>query len=165
MEIPFIPSRVILQDFTGVPAVVLAALRNAMVDLGGDQKVNPLVPVSLVIDHSVQVDVYHPCHRATWRLNTSRGTLRVSQMGTGKLITSAPSHRTWHRSPVNLEWIAKCAGYSEEGGERTYFPDSLVGTTPYHHDNTGVWMGGNIEAEAVMLGQPIYMLAPDVVGR
>ena len=176
MEIPFIPSRVILQDFTGVPAVVdIAALRNAMVDLGGDpKKVNPLVPVNLVIDHSVQVDVsgrFADAHQRNMEIEYHRNGERYEFLKWGQenfdnFGAVPPGRGIVHQ--VNLEWIAKCAGYSDEGGERTYFPDSLVGTDSHTTMINGLgvlgWGVGGIEAEAVMLGQPIYMLAPDVVG-
>jgi aconitate hydratase len=176
MEIPFIPSRVILQDFTGVPAVVdIAALRNAMVDLGGDpRKVNPLVPVNLVIDHSVQVDVsgrFADAHTKNMEIEYHRNGERYEFLKWGQenfdnFGAVPPGRGIVHQ--VNLEWIAKCAGYTEEGNERTYFPDSLVGTDSHTTMINGLgvlgWGVGGIEAEAVMLGQPIYMLAPDVVG-
>ena len=175
-EIPFIPSRVILQDFTGVPAVVdVAALRNAMVDLGGDpKKVNPLVPVDLVIDHSVQVDVSGRHEDALTRnmeieyqRNGERYEfLKWGQKNFNNFGAVPPGRGIVHQ--VNLEYIAKAAGYSEENGVRTYFPDSLVGTDSHTTMINGLgvlgWGVGGIEAEAVMLGQPIYMLAPDVVG-
>ncbi len=175
-EIPFIPSRVILQDFTGVPAVVdIAALRNAMVDLGGDpKKVNPLVPVDLVIDHSVQVDVsgrFADARQRNMEIEYHRNGERYEFLKWGQenfdnFGAVPPGRGIVHQ--VNLEWIAKCAGYSDENGERTYFPDSLVGTDSHTTMINGLgvlgWGVGGIEAEAVMLGQPIYMLAPDVVG-
>ncbi|MBM75951.1 MAG: aconitate hydratase AcnA [Proteobacteria bacterium] len=175
-EIPFIPSRVILQDFTGVPAVVdVAALRNAMVDLGGDpQKVNPLVPVDLVIDHSVQVDVSGRHTDALQRnmeieyyRNSERYEfLKWGQENLANFNAVPPGRGIVHQ--VNLEFIAKVAGQKTVNEDVQFFPDSLVGTDSHTTmiNGAGVlgWGVGGIEAEAVMLGQPIYMLAPDVVG-
>ncbi|MEC7983844.1 MAG: aconitate hydratase AcnA [Myxococcota bacterium] len=175
-EIPFIPSRVILQDFTGVPAVVdVAALRDAMVDLGGDpQKVNPLVPVDLVIDHSVQVD-YSGRHadalqknmEIEYQRNNERYEfLKWGQVNFNNFSAVPPGRGIVHQ--VNLEYIAKVAGYASTEKGTVYFPDSLVGTDSHTTMINGIgvlgWGVGGIEAEAVMLGQPIYMLAPDVIG-
>ena len=176
MEIPFQPARVILQDFTGVPAVVdIAALRNAMVELGGDPtKVNPLVPVDLVIDHSVQVDFSgrDPNARAKnmeieYERNMERYEfLKWGQKNFDNFQAVPPGRGIVHQ--VNLEWIASCAASKVIDGELTYFPDSLVGTDSHTTMINGLgvlgWGVGGIEAEAVMLGQPIYMLLPDVVG-
>ena len=175
-EIPFIPGRVILQDFTGVPAVVdVAALRNAMVDLGGNpQKVNPLVPVDLVIDHSVQVDVSGRHSDALQRnmeieyyRNQERYEfLKWGQKNFDNFGAVPPGRGIVHQ--VNLEYLAKVASFKDVDGDLVYYPDSLVGTDSHTTmiNGTGVlgWGVGGIEAEAVMLGQPIYMLAPDVVG-
>jgi aconitate hydratase len=171
-EIPFRPSRVILQDFTGVPAVVdLAALRDAMVEMGGDpEKVNPQVPVDLVIDHSVQVDVSGSNTQALelnldieYHRNMERYTfLKWGQQSLKNFRAVPPSRGIVHQ--VNLEWIATVA--REENG--IWLPDSLVGTDSHTTMINGLgvlgWGVGGIEAEAVMLGQPIYMLSPDVVG-
>ncbi|MBJ24168.1 MAG: aconitate hydratase AcnA [Euryarchaeota archaeon] len=171
-EIPFRPSRVILQDFTGVPAVVdLAALRDAMVEMGGDpEKVNPQVPVDLVIDHSVQVDVSGSNENALslnldieYHRNMERYTfLKWGQQSLKNFRAVPPSRGIVHQ--VNLEWIATVA--REENG--VWLPDSLVGTDSHTTMINGLgvlgWGVGGIEAEAVMLGQPIYMLSPDVIG-
>ena len=175
-EIPFIPGRVILQDFTGVPAVVdVAALRNAMVDLGGDpQKVNPLVPVDLVIDHSVQVDVsgrHKDALEQNMKIEYQRNQeryefLKWGQQNLNNFSAVPPGRGIVHQ--VNLEYLAKVASFKEIDGKRTYFPDSLVGTDSHTTMINGIgalgWGVGGIEAEAVMLGQPIYMLSPDVIG-
>ncbi len=171
-EIPFIPSRVILQDFTGVPAVVdLAALRDAMVEMGGDPtKVNPQVPVDLVIDHSVQVDVSGSNVSALdlnldieYHRNMERYRfLKWGQESLEDFRVVPPSRGIVHQ--VNLEWIATVV--RQENG--VWLPDTLVGTDSHTTMINGLgvlgWGVGGIEAEAVMLGQPIYMLAPDVVG-
>jgi aconitate hydratase len=176
LEIPFIPGRVILQDFTGVPAVVdVAALRNAMVELNGDpQKVNPAVPVDLVIDHSVQVDYsgrFADARQRNMDIEYERNNeryefLKWGQQNLDRFTAVPPGRGIVHQ--VNLEWIAKVASISDDNGEETYFPDSLVGTDSHTTMINGLgvlgWGVGGIEAEAVMLGQPIYMLAPDVVG-
>jgi aconitate hydratase len=175
-EIPFQPSRVILQDFTGVPAVVdVAALRNAMSDLGGDpSKVNPQVPVDLVIDHSVQVDVsgrFADARERNLEIEYQRNGeryefLKWGQHNFANFRAVPPGRGIVHQ--VNLEWIATVAGHRDIEGEDTWFPDSLVGTDSHTTMINGLgvlgWGVGGIEAEAVMLGQPIYMLAPDVVG-
>ena len=171
-EIPFRPSRVILQDFTGVPAVVdLAALRDAMVEMGGDpERVNPQVPVDLVIDHSVQVDVSGSDPSALdlnldieYHRNAERYTfLKWGQQSLSDFRAVPPSRGIVHQ--VNLEYLATVA--REEDG--VWLADTLVGTDSHTTMVNGLgvlgWGVGGIEAEAVMLGQPIYMLAPDVVG-
>jgi len=175
-EIPFIPGRVILQDFTGVPAVVdVAALRNAMVDLGGEPtKVNPLVPVNLVIDHSVQVDYsgrYADALEKNMEIEYQRNGERYAFLKWGQVNFDnfgavPPGRGIVHQ--VNLEYIATVAAHRPIDGHETYYPDSLVGTDSHTTMINGLgvlgWGVGGIEAEAVMLGQPIYMLAPDVVG-
>ncbi|MCB9693759.1 MAG: aconitate hydratase AcnA [Alphaproteobacteria bacterium] len=175
-EIPFIPSRVILQDFTGVPAVVdVAALRNAMVDLGGDpKKVNPLVPVDLVIDHSVQVDFSGRDPEALqknmeieYERNGERyAFLKWGQQNFDNFRAVPPGRGIVHQ--VNLEYLAGVANHRPVDGGEAYFPDSVVGTDSHTTMINGLgvlgWGVGGIEAEAVMLGQPVYMLAPDVVG-
>ena len=171
-EIPFSPSRVILQDFTGVPAVVdIAALRDAMVELGGDpEKVNPQVPVDLVIDHSVQVDVSGLFSDARernleieYRRNMERYEfLKLGQQSLDNFRAVPPGRGIVHQ--VNLEWIASVA--RDENG--VWLPDTLVGTDSHTTMINGLgvlgWGVGGIEAEAVMLGQPIYMLLPEVCG-
>jgi aconitate hydratase len=171
-EIPFMPSRVILQDFTGVPAVVdIAALRDAMVALGGNpQKVNPQVPVDLVIDHSVQVDVsglFPDARERNLEIEYERNMeryqfLKWGQQSLDNFRAVPPGRGIVHQ--VNLEWIASVA--REEDG--VWMPDSLVGTDSHTTMINGLgvlgWGVGGIEAEAVMLGQPIYMLLPEVVG-
>jgi aconitate hydratase len=175
-EIPFLPGRVILQDFTGVPAVVdIAALRNAMVELGGDPtKVNPQVPVDLVIDHSVQVDVsgrHSDALERNMAIEYERNNERYEFLKWGQLNFDnfgavPPGRGIVHQ--VNLEYLASVAASKDVGAEKHFFPDSLVGTDSHTTmiNGTGVlgWGVGGIEAEAVMLGQPIYMLSPDVVG-
>jgi aconitate hydratase len=171
-EIPFTPSRVLLQDFTGVPAVVdIAALRDAMVALGGDpKKVNPQVPVDLVIDHSVQVDysgIFADAKERNLEIEYERNMerykfLKWGQKSLERFRAIPPGRGIVHQ--VNLEWIADVA--REEDG--CWLADTLVGTDSHTTMINGLgvlgWGVGGIEAEAVMLGQPIYMLAPDVVG-
>ena len=171
-EIPFRPSRVILQDFTGVPAVVdLAALRDAMVDMGGDpEKVNPQVPVDLVIDHSVQVDVSGSNADALqlnldieYHRNMERYKfLKWGQQSLNNFQAVPPSRGIVHQ--VNLEFLASVARQEDN----VWLADTLVGTDSHTTMVNGLgvlgWGVGGIEAEAVMLGQPIYMLSPDVVG-
>ncbi|MDP6905850.1 MAG: aconitate hydratase AcnA [Candidatus Thalassarchaeaceae archaeon] len=171
-EVPFMPSRVILQDFTGVPAVVdIAALRDAMVALGGDpKKVNPQVPVDLVIDHSVQVDVsglFPEAREKNLEIEYKRNMeryqfLKWGQQSLDNFRAVPPGRGIVHQ--VNLEWIASVAR-AEDG---MWMPDTLVGTDSHTTMINGLgvlgWGVGGIEAEAVMLGQPIYMLLPEVVG-
>ena len=175
VEIPFKPARVVLQDFTGVPAVVdLAAMRSAMQRLGGDpKKINPLVPADLVIDHSVQVD-YFASDRAldlNIELEFSRNReryefLRWGQEAFDNFRVVPPGTGIVHQ--VNLEYLAKCVFLREDHAGPVAIPDSLVGTDSHTTmiDGLGVvgWGVGGIEAEGVMLGQPIYMLTPEVVG-
>ena len=171
-EIPFSPSRVILQDFTGVPAVVdIAALRDAMVELGGDpEKVNPQVPVDLVIDHSVQVDVsglFPDARERNLEIEYQRNMeryefLKWGQQSLDNFRAVPPGRGIVHQ--VNLEWIASVA--RDENG--VWLPDTIVGTDSHTTMINGLgvlgWGVGGIEAEAVMLGQPIYMLLPEVCG-
>jgi len=170
-EIPFTPGRVVLQDFTGVPAVVdLAAMRDAMNDLGGDpQKVNPLVPCDLVIDHSVQVDAFNSGTALTinsqkeFERNKERYEfLKWGQSAFNNFRVVPPATGIVHQ--VNLEYLGKVV-WDHEG---VLYPDSLVGTDSHTTMINGLgivgWGVGGIEAEAVMLGQPIYMLLPEVVG-
>ncbi len=171
VEIPFNPGRVVLQDFTGVPAVVdLAALRAAMVRMGGDpKKINPLVPCDLVIDHSVQVDAFGNTLALEQNLeieferNRERYQfLRWGQQAFDNFRVVPPATGIVHQ--VNLEYLAK--GVLKKGD--IVYPDSLVGTDSHTTMINGLgvlgWGVGGIEAEAVMLGQPIYMLIPEVVG-
>lgn len=171
-EIPFSPSRVILQDFTGVPAVVdIAALRDAMVNLGGNpEKVNPQVPVDLVVDHSVQVDfsgLFPDARERNLEMEYHRNMerykfLKWGQQSLDSFRAVPPGRGIVHQ--INLEWIASVARM--EGGR--WIPDTLVGTDSHTTMINGLgvlgWGVGGIEAEAVMLGQPIYMLLPEVVG-
>jgi aconitate hydratase len=177
VEIPFKPARVILQDFTGVPSVVdLAALRSAMARLGGDpQKVNPHVPVDLVIDHSVQIDrfgsifaLFYNAEREFERNWERYEFLKWGREAFDNFRVVPPATGIVHQ--VNLEYLAKGVQLQPENGDgqMVAYPDSLVGTDSHTTmiDGLGVvgWGVGGIEAEAVMLGQPIYMLMPEVVG-
>ena len=174
-EIPFKPARVILQDFTGVPSVVdLAAMRSAMARLGGDpQKINPVVPANLVIDHSVQVDVFGQSialqRNAEIEFERNRERyefLRWGQQAFDNFSVVPPASGIVHQ--VNLEYIAKGVQTRPEADGLVAYPDSLVGTDSHTTMINGLgivgWGVGGIEAEAVMLGQPIYMLTPAVVG-
>ena len=174
VEIPFIPSRVVLQDFTGVPAIVdLAAMRSAIVDMTGDvtsaSKVNPLVRCDLVIDHSVQVDAFNSPAALTinsnkeFERNQERYEfLKWGQSAFDNFQVVPPATGIIHQ--VNLEYLAKVTW---DNGSQLY-PDSLVGTDSHTTMINGLgvlgWGVGGIEAEACMLGQPIYMLVPEVVG-
>ncbi len=174
-EIAFTPSRVLLQDFTGVPAVVdLAAMRDAMKRLGGDAKlINPLQPAELVIDHSVQVDEFGSANAfdvnalLEFQRNKERyAFLRWGQTGFRNLAIVPPDTGIVHQ--VNLEYLARVVFVHEEGGKRTAYPDTLVGTDSHTTMINGLgvlgWGVGGIEAEAAMLGQPVSMLIPLVVG-
>lgn len=171
VEIPFRPARVLLQDFTGVPAVVdLAAMRNAIVDLGGKpEQINPLCPVDLVIDHSVQVDVartkdaYVQNEKIEMERNKERFEfLKWGQSAFKGLKIVPPGSGIVHQ--VNMEYLARVV-FSDEG---MLYPDSVVGTDSHTTMINGLgvvgWGVGGIEAEAVMLGQPISMVLPEVVG-
>ncbi len=173
--IPFKPSRVVMQDFTGVPAVVdLAAMRSAVARLGGDPKVvNPLVPVDLVIDHSVQVDFFatpDAAQRNTeieYQRNKERYEfLKWGQGAFDNFRVVPPSTGIIHQ--VNLEHLSDCVPAREIDGELQAFADTLVGTDSHTVMINGLgvlgWGVGGIEAEASMLGQPLDMLLPDVVG-
>ena len=175
VEIPFKPARVVLQDFTGVPSVVdLAALRSAMHRLGGDpKKVNPLVPVDLVVDHSVQVDRFgsrfallYNAEREFERNLERYEFLKWGQEAFDNFRVVPPATGIVHQ--VNLEFLAKCVMRTPYNGSPIAYPDSLVGTDSHTTMINGLgvlgWGVGGIEAEAVMLGQPIYMLLPEVVG-
>ncbi len=174
-EIAFTPARVLLQDFTGVPAVVdLAAMRDGMVRLGGDpSRVNPLQPVELVIDHSVQVDYYgRPgAFRLNAELEFERNKeryifLRWGQNAFGNFRVVPPDTGIVHQ--VNLEYLARVVFSRTEDGRQIAYPDTLVGTDSHTTMVNGLgvlgWGVGGIEAEAAMLGQPISMLIPDVLG-
>ncbi|HIQ04272.1 MAG TPA: aconitate hydratase AcnA, partial [Anaerolineae bacterium] len=174
-EMPFKPARVVLQDFTGVPSVVdLAALRSAMRRLGGDPgRINPLIPVDLVIDHSVQVDYFgatyaflHNAQREFERNRERYAFLRWGQTAFENFRVVPPDTGIIHQ--VNLEYLAHVVQSRIQDGEMVVFPDSLVGTDSHTTMINGLgvlgWGVGGIEAEAVMLGQPIYMLTPEVVG-
>jgi len=174
-EIAFMPARVLLQDFTGVPAVVdLAAMRDGVVRLGGDPgRVNPMQPVELVIDHSVQVD--HFSERNALELNAQlefarnkeRYTfLRWGQTAFKNFRVVPPDTGIVHQ--INIEYLARVVFSEQQDGEWSAYPDTLVGTDSHTTMVNGLgvvgWGVGGIEAEAAMLGQPISMLIPDVVG-
>ncbi len=174
-EIAFTPARVILQDFTGVPCVVdLAAMREAIQRLGGDpQRVNPLAPAELVIDHSVQVDEYGS--RGALAANTAiefkrnierYAFLRWGQTAFHSFRVVPPSTGIVHQ--VNLEYLARVVFDKEAGGKHVAYPDTLVGTDSHTTIVNGLgvlgWGVGGIEAEAAMLGQPVTMLIPQVIG-
>ncbi len=174
-EIAFMCARVLLQDFTGVPAVVdLAALRSAMSRLGGDpKKINPLIPVDLVIDHSVQVDhfgslysLFYNAEREFERNRERYEFLRWGKEALEDFRAVPPSTGIVHQ--VNLEYLANVVFTKEIDGELVAYPDTLVGTDSHTTMINGLgvigWGVGGIEAEAAMLGQPIYMLTPKVVG-
>ena len=174
-EIPYNPARVILQDFTGVPCVVdLAAMRSVVDKKGGDPSlVNPIVPVDLVIDHSVQVDhfasgdAYSKNVEVEYRRNGERYTfLKWAQNSFDNFRVVPPGTGIVHQ--VNLECLASVVVSKETDGETLAYPDTLVGTDSHTTMINGLsvmgWGVGGIEAEACMLGQPLYMLIPDVVG-
>lgn len=174
-EVQLRPARVLMQDFTGVPAVCdLAAMRDAMVALGKPaSSINPLRPVDLVIDHSVQVDVagkptaFAQNVTLEYERNQERYRfLRWGQNAFTNMRVVPPGTGICHQ--VNLEYLARCVWTSEENGERVAYPDSLVGTDSHTTMINGLgvmgWGVGGIEAEAVMLGQPMAMLIPDVIG-
>ncbi|MGN6730053.1 MAG: aconitate hydratase AcnA [Rhodanobacteraceae bacterium] len=174
-EISFLPARVVLQDFTGVPCVVdLAAMRDAMVALGGDpKKINPLSPAELVIDHSVQVDVYGEADaldenaRIEFERNRERyAFLRWGQKAFDDFRVVPPSTGIVHQ--VNLEYLSRVVMTREADGKNWAFPDTLFGTDSHTTMVNGLgvlgWGVGGIEAEAAMLGQPSSMLIPQVVG-
>ena len=175
VEIPFKPARVLAQDFTGVPLLVdLAAMRSAVEELGGDpQIIEPLVPVDLVIDHSVQVDAYGTANAL--QINTQREFernkeryefLKWGQQAFDKFRVIPPSIGIVHQ--VNLEYLAKLVVPDTINGETIAYPDTLVGTDSHTTMINGLgivgWGVGGIEAEAAMLGQPVYILTPEVLG-
>ena len=174
-EIAYRPARVLMQDFTGVPAVVdLAAMRDAMVHLGGDpEKINPLSPVDLVIDHSVMVDNFGSdsafgdnVQREFERNGERYAFLRWGQQAFDNFRVVPPGTGICHQ--VNLEYLAQTVWTKEENGETVAYPDTLVGTDSHTTMINGLAVlgcgVGGIEAEAAMLGQPISMLIPEVVG-
>ena len=174
-EIAYRPARVLMQDFTGVPAVVdLAAMREAVKRLGGDtRKVNPLSPVDLVIDHSVTVDHFgdDDAFEENVRLEMSRNHerytfLRWGQQAFSQFRVVPPGTGICHQ--VNLEYLGKAVWSEQQGDQWVAYPDTLVGTDSHTTMINGLgvlgWGVGGIEAEAAMLGQPVSMLIPDVVG-
>jgi len=174
-EVPFLPARVILQDFTGVPAVVdLAAMRSTLERLGGDpERINPAVPVDLVIDHSVQVDVFGTplALSRNAEIEFERNRERYEFLRWGKTAFNGfrvvpPATGIVHQ--VNLEFLATVVMKGEKNGETFLFPDSLVGTDSHTTMINGLgvcgWGVGGIEAEAGMLGQPSYLIMPEVIG-
>ncbi|PTL23369.1 aconitate hydratase AcnA [Shouchella clausii] len=175
IDVPFKPSRVILQDFTGVPAVVdLAALRKAMADLGGNpDQINPEIPVDLVIDHSVQVDKFGTDDSLLYNMNLEfeRNAERYQFLNWAKKAFdnyNAVPPATGIVHQVNLEYIANVVHAVEQDGETVAFPDTLVGTDSHTTMINGLgvlgWGVGGIEAEAGMLGQPSYFPVPEVIG-
>ncbi|WP_274363006.1 aconitate hydratase AcnA [Paenibacillus thermotolerans] len=174
-EIPFIPARIVLQDFTGVPVVVdLAAMRDTVKKKGGDPKrINPLVPVDLVIDHSVMVDAFGSPNaleyntKVEFERNEERYRfLRWAQTAFDNFRAVPPGTGIVHQ--VNLEYLASVAATKAVDGETEVFPDSLVGTDSHTTMINGLgvvgWGVGGIEAEAGMLGQPLYFVTPEVIG-
>src|ERR1700676_568565 len=174
-EIAFTPARVIMQDFTGVPCIVdLAAMREAIVRLGGDpQRVNPLAPAELVIDHSVQVDEYGTAdslkhnNEIEFSRNGERYMfLRWGQTAFSNFKVVPPNTGIVHQ--VNIERLARVIFSGSTGNRQLAYPDTLVGTDSHTTMANGLgvlgWGVGGIEAEAAMLGQPIAMLIPDVIG-
>lgn len=175
VEIPFMPARVVLQDFTGVPCVVdLAAMRDGMKALGGDPKrINPLIPVDLVVDHSVQVDLFGSADALSrnvqieFERNQERYEfLRWGQQAFDNFRVVPPNTGIIHQ--VNLEYLAQGVFIRDDQQGRVALPDTLVGTDSHTTMINGLgvlgWGVGGIEAEAGMLGQPLYMLLPEVVG-
>jgi aconitate hydratase len=174
-EISFRPARVLLQDFTGVPAIVdLAAMRVAMVALGGDAAaINPQIPAELVIDHSVQVDefgsrmaIFRNTEREFERNRERYAFLRWGQTAFDNFSVVPPNTGIVHQ--VNLEYLARVVEVREQGGRAFAFPDTLIGTDSHTTMVNGLgvlgWGVGGIEAEAVLLGEPVSMLVPQVVG-
>jgi aconitate hydratase len=174
-ELPFLPARVLMQDYTGVPAVVdIAAMRSAMARLGGNPaRVNPLLPADLVIDHSVQVDLfgtnlaYAGNVEKEYERNLERyQLLRWAQQAFNGMSVVPPGTGICHQ--VNLEFLSKVVQSREIDGEMVAFPDTLVGTDSHTTMVNGLgvlgWGVGGIEAEGAMLGQALYMLVPEVVG-
>lgn len=174
-EIAYRPARVLMQDFTGVPAVVdLGAMRDAIKKMGGNPElINPLSPVDLVIDHSIQVDAYatHNAMNINAHMEMERNSERYSFLRWGQKAFAnfrvvPPDTGICHQ--VNLEYLAKTIWHDEKNGRMVAYPDTLVGTDSHTTMINGLgvlgWGVGGIEAEAAMLGQPISMLIPEVVG-
>ena len=174
-EIAYRPARVLMQDFTGVPAVVdLAAMRDAIVNLGGDpDQINPLSPVDLVIDHSVMVDAFGSANAFSENVNKEfqrnferYAFLRWGQNAFDNFRVVPPGTGICHQ--VNLEYLAQVVWTKDDNGETVAYPDTLVGTDSHTTMINGLsvlgWGVGGIEAEAAMLGQPISMVLPEVVG-
>ena len=174
-EIAFMPARVVLQDFTGVPSVVdLAAMRDAVVKLGGNaEQINPFIPSELVVDHSVQVDVYgrEDALDLNKKIEFKRNNERYEFLHWGRqafenFVVVPPATGIVHQ--VNLEYLARVVMASEQNGELTAYPDTVFGTDSHTTMINGIgvlgWGVGGIEAEAAMLGQPSSMLIPQVVG-
>ena len=174
-EFPFMPSRVLMQDFTGIPAIVdLAAMRSAIAREGGNPaKINPLIPTDLVIDHSVQVDYFG--NKQAFQLNVEKEFQRNSERYTflrwaqntfDNFNVVPPGTGIVHQ--VNLEYLSSVITFREAEGSPLAFPDTLVGTDSHTTMVNGLgvlgWGVGGIEAEAAMLGQPLYMEIPDVIG-
>ncbi|MBU0680432.1 MAG: aconitate hydratase AcnA [Proteobacteria bacterium] len=175
VEIPLHPARVLMQDFTGVPAVVdLAAMRDALQTLGGDpQKINPVIPVDLIVDHSVQVDHYgsaqalsHNVEKEYQRNAERYAFLKWAQKSFDNFNVVPPNSGICHQ--VNLEYLAQVVMAAGAQGKRLLYPDTLVGTDSHTTMVNGIgvmgWGVGGIEAEAVMLGQPYFMAIPEVIG-
>lgn len=175
VEIPFHPARVLMQDFTGVPAVVdLAAMRDALQVRGGDpQKINPLIPVELIIDHSVQIDHYGSVESLKknvakeYERNTERyAFLKWAQKNFSNFSVVPPNSGICHQ--INLEYLGRVVIEAEQGKNTFLYPDTLVGTDSHTTMINGIgvlgWGVGGIEAEAVMLGQPYFMSIPEVIG-
>src|SRR5919109_5615278 len=175
VEIPFQPARVLMQDFTGVPALVdLAAMRDAIEELGGDPAaINPMVPADLIIDHSVQVDAFG--NPRAFEINAERefernheryAFLRWGQTAFDDFSVVPPATGICHQ--VNLEYLGKVVFADESGDRPRAYPDTLVGTDSHTTMINGLgvlgWGVGGIEAEAAMLGQPVSMLIPQVIG-
>src|SRR5579863_9330116 len=174
-EIAFTPARVVMQDFTGVPAIVdLAAMRDAMKAMGGDpNKINPLVPAELVIDHSVQVDMFGSAqafeHNAELEFERNKerySFLRWGQTAFDNFKVVPPDTGIVHQ--VNLEYLSRVVFVNDDGDRAVAYPDTLVGTDSHTTMVNGLgvlgWGVGGIEAEAAMLGQPMSMLIPQVIG-
>ncbi len=174
-EIPYHPARVLMQDFTGVPAVVdLAAMRDAMKDLGGDpSRINPLVPVDLIVDHSIQVDAWGTADalvenvaREYERNGERYALLKWAQESFDRFQVVPPNSGICHQ--VNLEYIGRVISTEKAQGRMLAYPDTVVGLDSHTTMINGIgvmgWGVGGIEAEAVMLGQPYYMAIPEVIG-
>ena len=174
-EIPYHPARVLMQDFTGLPAVVdLAAMRDAVKELGGDPaRINPLVPVDLIVDHSIQVDAWGTTEALTenvareYERNGERyALLKWAQASFDNFQVVPPNSGICHQ--VNLEYIGRVITTQKSEGRTLAFPDTVVGLDSHTTMINGIgvmgWGVGGIEAEAVMLGQPYYMAIPEVIG-